>query len=106
MMTERQFFNTIAGNESVMQNPEIAEFVNKKIEKLASKPDELLENIVELLKNEKTLFSIKNIVERTDSTSQKVVSRLTKLIENGVVERVPAKLEDKRVVMTYGYIGE
>lgn len=103
-LTKRELFSQIAELDAIKKNADYAELIANEILKLTPKPDELSERIVETLKILDGFSSIRNILAELNDpeiSSSKIVPRLSKLIKDGVVEKVEAKLEGGSKVMTY-----
>lgn len=118
-MTKVDYFEQLAGivEASDVENKEdILKFIQGSIETLENRkraaqeraekkktePDELSDAVKAVLTNElQTADAIAVQIEGEDVTKQKIVSRLTKMVNAGTVRKDTVKTEDKRKVMGY-----
>ena len=118
-MTKVDYFEQLAGivEASDVENKEdILKFIEGSIETLENRkkaaqeraekkknePDELSDAVKAVLTNElQTADAIAAQIEGEDVTKQKIVSRLTKMVNAGTVRKDTVKTEDKRKVMGY-----
>ena len=77
----------------------------ERAEKKKSEPDELAEAVKAVLSEElHTADDIAAQIEGEDVTKQKVVARLTKMVNAGIVRKDSVKTDDKRKVMGYALV--
>lgn len=121
-MTKVDYFEQLAGivEASDVENKEdILKFIQGSIETLENRkraaqeraekkktePDELSDAVKAVLTNElQTADAIAAQIEGEDVTKQKIVSRLTKMVNAGTVRKDTVKTEDKRKVMGYALV--
>lgn len=121
-MTKVDYFEQLAGivEASDVENKEdILKFIQGSIETLENRkraaqeraekkknePDELAEAVKAVLSEElQTADDIAAQIEGEDVTKQKVVARLTKMVNAGVVRKDSVKTDDKRKVMGYALV--
>lgn len=90
----------IEGSIETLENRKRA--AQERAEKKKTEPDELSDAIKAVLTNElQTADAIAAQIEGEDVTKQKIVSRLTKMVNAGTVRKDTVKTEDKRKVMGY-----
>lgn len=90
----------IEGSIETLENRKKA--AQERAEKKKSEPDELSDAVKAVLTNElQTADAIAAQIEGEDVTKQKIVSRLTKMVNAGTVRKDTVKTEDKRKVMGY-----
>ena len=77
----------------------------ERAEKKKSEPDELAEAVKAVLSEElQTADDIAAQIEGEDVTKQKIVARLTKMVNAGIVRKDSVKTDDKRKVMGYALV--
>ena len=77
----------------------------ERAEKKKNEPDELAEAVKAVLSEElQTADDIAAQIEGEDVTKQKVVARLTKMVNAGTVRKDSVKTDDKRKVMGYALV--
>ena len=121
-MTKVDYFEQLAGivEASDVENKEdILKFIQGSIETLENRkkaaqeraekkknePDELAEAVKAVLSKElQTADDIAAQIEGEDVTKQKVVARLTKMVNAGIVRKDSVKTDDKRKVMGYALV--
>ena len=121
-MTKVDYFEQLAGivEASDVENKEdILKFIQSSIETLENRkraaqeraekkknePDELADAVKAVLSEElQTADDIAAQIEGEDVTKQKVVARLTKMVNAGVVRKDSVKTDDKRKVMGYALV--
>ena len=121
-MTKIDCFEQLAGivEASDVENKEdILKFIQSSIETLENRkraaqeraekkknePDELADAIKAVLSEElQTADDIAAQIEGEDVTKQKVVARLTKMVNAGTVRKDSVKTDDKRKVMGYALV--
>ena len=121
-MTKIECFEQLAGivEASDVENKEdILKFIQSSIETLENRkraaqeraekkknePDELVDAIKAVLSEElQTADDIAAQIEGEDVTKQKVVARLTKMVNAGIVRKDSVKTDDKRKVMGYALV--
>ena len=121
-MTKIDCFEQLAGivEASDVENKEdILKFIQSSIETLENRkraaqeraekkknePDELADAIKAVLSEElQTADDIVAQIEGEDVTKQKVVARLTKMVNAGTVHKDSVKTDDKRKVMGYALV--
>ena len=121
-MTKIDYFEQLAGivEASDVENKEdILKFIQSSIETLENRkraaqeraekkknePDELTEAVKAVLSEElQTADDIAAQIEGEDVTKQKVVARLTKMVNAGIVRKDSVKTDDKRKVMGYALV--
>ena len=121
-MTKVDYFEQLAGivEASDVENKEdILKFIQSSIETLENRkraaqeraekkknePDELADAIKAVLSEElQTADDIAAQIEGEDVTKQKVVARLTKMVNAGIVRKDSVKTDDKRKVMGYALV--
>ena len=121
-MTKIDCFEQLAGivEASDVENKEdILKFIQSSIETLENRkraaqeraekkknePDELAEAVKAVLSEElQTADDIAAQIEGEDVTKQKVVARLTKMVNAGIVRKDSIKTDDKRKVMGYALV--
>ena len=121
-MTKIDCFEQLAGivEASDVENKEdILKFIQSSIETLENRkraaqeraekkknePDELADAIKAVLSEElQTADDIAAQIEGEDVTKQKVVARLTKMVNAGIVRKDSVKTDDKRKVMGYALV--
>ena len=121
-MTKIDCFKQLAGivEASDVENKEdILKFIQSSIETLENRkraaqeraekkknePDELADAIKAVLSEElQTADDIAAQIEGEDVTKQKVVARLTKMVNAGIVRKDSVKTDDKRKVMGYALV--
>ena len=121
-MTKVDYFEQLAGivEASDVENKEdILKFIQGSIETLENRkraaqeraekkknePDELADAIKAVLSEElQTADDIAAQIEGEDVTKQKVVARLTKMVNAGIVRKDSVKTDDKRKVMGYALV--
>lgn len=121
-MTKVDYFEQLAGivEASDVENKEdILKFIQGSIETLENRkraaqeraekkknePDELADAVKAVLSGElQTADDIAAQIEGEDVTKQKVVARLTKMVNAGTVRKDSVKTDDKRKVMGYALI--
>lgn len=90
----------IEGSIETLENRKRA--AQERAEKKKTEPDELSDAVKAVLTNElQTADEIVAQIEGEDVTKQKIVSRLTKMVNAGTVRKDTVKTEDKRKVMGY-----
>ena len=121
-MTKVDYFEQLAGivEASDVENKEdILKFIQSSIETLENRkraaqeraekkknePDELADAVKAVLSEElQTADDIAAQIEGEDVTKQKVVARLTKMVNAGTVRKDSVKTDDKRKVMGYALV--
>lgn len=121
-MTKVDYFEQLAGivEASDVENKEdILKFIQGSIETLENRkraaqeraekkknePDELADAVKAVLSEElQTADDIAAQIEGEDVTKQKVVARLTKMVNAGIVRKDSVKTDDKRKVMGYALV--
>ena len=121
-MTKVDYFEQLAGivEASDVENKEdILKFIQGSIETLENRkraaqeraekkknePDELADAVKAVLSEElQTADDIAAQIEGEDVTKQKVVARLTKMVNAGTVRKDSIKTDDKRKVMGYALV--
>ena len=121
-MTKVDYFEQLAGivEASEVENKEdILKFIQSSIETLENRkraaqeraekkknePDELADAVKAVLSEElQTADDIAAQIEGEDVTKQKVVARLTKMVNAGIVRKDSVKTDDKRKVMGYALV--
>ena len=121
-MTKVDYFEQLAGivEASDVENKEdILKFIQGSIETLENRkraaqeraekkknePDELTDAVKAVLSEElQTADDIAAQIEGEDVTKQKVVARLTKMVNAGIVRKDSVKTDDKRKVMGYALV--
>ena len=121
-MTKIDCFEQLAGivEASDVENKEdILKFIQSSIETLENRkraaqeraekkknePDELADAVKAVLSEElQTADDIAAQIEGEDVTKQKVVARLTKMVNAGSVRKDSVKTDDKRKVMGYALV--
>ena len=121
-MTKIDCFEQLAGivEASDVENKEdILKFIQSSIETLENRkraaqeraekkknePDELADAVKAVLSEElQTADDIAAQIEGEDVTKQKVVARLTKMVNAGIVRKDSVKTDDKRKVMGYALV--
>lgn len=121
-MTKIDCFEQLAGivEASDVENKEdILKFIQSSIETLENRkraaqeraekkknePDELADAVKAVLSEElQTADDIAAQIEGEDVTKQKVVARLTKMVNAGIVRKDSIKTDDKRKVMGYALV--
>lgn len=121
-MTKIECFEQLAGivEASDVENKEdILKFIQSSIETLENRkraaqeraekkknePDELADAVKAVLSGElQTADDIAAQIEGEDVTKQKVVARLTKMVNAGIVRKDSVKTDDKRKVMGYALV--
>lgn len=93
----------IQGSIETLENRKRA--AQERAEKKKSEPDELAEAVKAVLSEElQTADDIAAQIEGEDVTKQKVVARLTKMVNAGIVRKDSVKTDDKRKVMGYALV--
>ena len=93
----------IQGSIETLENRKRA--AQERAEKKKSEPDELAEAVKAVLSEElQTADDIAAQIEGEDVTKQKVVARLTKMVNAGTVRKDSVKTDDKRKVMGYALV--
>lgn len=93
----------IEGSIETLENRKRA--AQERAEKKKTEPDELSDAVKAVLTNElQTADAIAAQIEGEDVTKQKIVSRLTKMVNAGTVRKDTVKTEDKRKVMGYALV--
>lgn len=121
-MTKVDYFEQLAGivEASDVENKEdILKFIQSSIETLENRkraaqeraekkknePDELADAVKAVLSEElQAADDIAAQIEGEDVTKQKVVARLTKMVNAGIVRKDSVKTDDKRKVMGYALV--
>ena len=121
-MTKIDCFEQLAGivEASDVENKEdILKFIHSSIETLENRkraaqeraekkknePDELADAVKAVLSEDlQTADDIAAQIEGEDVTKQKVVARLTKMVNAGIVRKDSIKTDDKRKVMGYALV--
>lgn len=121
-MTKIDCFEQLAGivEASDVENKEdILKFIQSSIETLENRkraaqeraekkknePDELADAVKAVLSEElQTADDIAAQIEGEDVTKQKIVARLTKMVNAGIVRKDSIKTDDKRKVMGYALV--
>ena len=93
----------IQGSIETLENRKRA--AQERAEKKKSEPDELADAVKAVLSEElQTADDIAAQIEGEDVTKQKVVARLTKMVNAGIVRKDSVKTDDKRKVMGYALV--
>ena len=93
----------IQGSIETLENRKRA--AQERAEKKKNEPDELAEAVKAVLSEElQTADDIAAQIEGEDVTKQKVVARLTKMVNAGIVRKDSIKTDDKRKVMGYALV--
>ena len=93
----------IQGSIETLENRKRA--AQERAEKKKNEPDELADAIKAVLSEElQTADDIAAQIEGEDVTKQKVVARLTKMVNAGIVRKDSVKTDDKRKVMGYALV--
>lgn len=93
----------IQGSIETLENRKRA--AQERAEKKKSEPDELADAVKAVLSGElQTADDIAAQIEGEDVTKQKVVARLTKMVNAGIVRKDSVKTDDKRKVMGYALV--
>ena len=93
----------IQGSIETLENRKRA--AQERAEKKKNEPDELADAVKAVLSGElQTADDIAAQIEGEDVTKQKVVARLTKMVNAGTVRKDSVKTDDKRKVMGYALI--
>ena len=93
----------IQGSIETLENRKRA--AQERAEKKKNEPDELADAVKAVLSEElQTADDIAAQIEGEDVTKQKVVARLTKMVNAGIVRKDSVKTDDKRKVMGYALI--
>lgn len=93
----------IQGSIETLENRKRA--AQERAEKKKNEPDELAEAVKAVLSEElQTADDIAAQIEGEDVTKQKVVARLTKMVNAGIVRKDSVKTDDKRKVMGYALV--
>ena len=93
----------IQGSIETLENRKRA--AQERAEKKKNEPDELADAVKAVLSEElQTADDIAAQIEGEDVTQQKVVSRLTKMVNAGIVRKDSVKTDDKRKVMGYALV--
>ena len=93
----------IQGSIETLENRKRA--AQERAEKKKNEPDELAEAVKAVLSEElQTADDIAAQIEGEDVTKQKVVARLTKMVNAGTVRKDIVKTDDKRKVMGYALV--
>lgn len=93
----------IEGSIEVLENRKRA--AQERAEKKKNEPDELSDAVKAVLSGElQTADDIAAQIEGEDVTKQKVVARLTKMVNAGTVRKDSVKTDDKRKVMGYALV--
>lgn len=121
-MTKVDYFHQLAEiveNSEVENKEDILKFIEGSIETLENRkkaaqeraekkknePDELADAVKAVLSGElQTADDIAAQIEGEDVTKQKVVARLTKMVNAGIVRKDSVKTDDKRKVMGYALV--
>lgn len=93
----------IQGSIETLENRKRA--AQERAEKKKNEPDELADAVKAVLSGElQTADDIAAQIEGEDVTKQKVVARLTKMVNAGTVRKDSVKTDDKRKVMGYALV--
>ena len=93
----------IQGSIETLENRKRA--AQERAEKKKNEPDELADAVKAVLSEElQTADDIAAQIEGEDVTKQKVVARLTKMVNAGTVRKDIVKTDDKRKVMGYALV--
>ena len=93
----------IQGSIETLENRKRA--AQERAEKKKNEPDELADAVKAVLSEElQTADDIAAQIEGDDVTKQKVVARLTKMVNAGIVRKDSVKTDDKRKVMGYALV--
>ena len=93
----------IQGSIETLENRKRA--AQERAEKKKNERDELAEAVKAVLSEElQTADDIAAQIEGEDVTKQKVVARLTKMVNAGIVRKDSVKTDDKRKVMGYALV--
>lgn len=93
----------IQGSIETLENRKRA--AQERAEKKKNEPDELADAVKAVLSEElQTADDIAAQIEGEDVTKQKVVARLTKMVNAGIVRKDNVKTDDKRKVMGYALV--
>ena len=93
----------IQGSIETLENRKRA--AQERAEKKKNEPDELADAVKAVLSEElQTADDIAAQIEGEDVTKQKVVARLTKMVNAGIVRKDSVKTDDKRKVMGYALV--
>lgn len=93
----------IQGSIETLENRKRA--AQERAEKKKNEPDELADAVKAVLSTElQTADDIAAQIEGEDVTKQKVVARLTKMVNAGTVRKDSVKTDDKRKVMGYALV--
>ena len=93
----------IQGSIETLENRKRA--AQERAEKKKNEPDELADAVKAVLSEElQTADDIAAQIEGEDDTKQKVVARLTKMVNAGIVRKDSVKTDDKRKVMGYALV--
>ena len=93
----------IQGSIETLENRKRA--AQERAEKKKNEPDELADAVKAVLSGElQTADDIAAQIEGEDVTKQKVVARLTKMVNAGIVRKDSIKTDDKRKVMGYALV--
>ena len=93
----------IQGSIETLENRKRA--AQERAEKKKNEPDELADAVKAVLSGElQTADDIAAQIEGEDVTKQKVVARLTKMVNAGTVSKDSVKTDDKRKVMGYALV--
>ena len=93
----------IQGSIETLENRKKA--AQERAEKKKNEPDELADAVKAVLSEElQTADDIAAQIEGEDVTKQKVVARLTKMVNAGIVRKDSVKTDDKRKVMGYALV--
>lgn len=93
----------IQGSIETLENRKRA--AQERAEKKKNEPDELADAVKAVLSEElQTADDIAAQIEGEDVTKQKVVARLTKMVNAGTVRKDSVKTDDKRKVMGYALV--
>lgn len=93
----------IQGSIETLENRKRA--AQERAEKKKNEPDELADAVKAVLSTElQTADDITAQIEGEDVTKQKVVARLTKMVNAGIVRKDSVKTDDKRKVMGYALV--
>ena len=93
----------IQGSIETLENRKRA--AQERAEKKKNEPDELADAVKAVPSEElQTADDIAAQIEGEDVTKQKVVARLTKMVNAGIVRKDSVKTDDKRKVMGYALV--
>lgn len=93
----------IQGSIETLENRKRA--AQERAEKKKNEPDELADAVKAVLSEElQTADDIAAQIEGEDVTKQKVVARLTKMVNAGIVRKDSVKTDDKRKIMGYALV--